>query len=199
MRFVLALIVAGIPTWMSPAPVRAAEVLRTAVTVRVYQNAGLPSEMERRALAEAEAVLGRAFVDVSWRRCNGPSSSTVCNAPPGLSELSLRILHGEAEHHRTASLGEAFVNRLTGGGVLATVYFDRVAQLANATGTDPAVLLGRAAAHELGHLLMRTPAHANRGLMRPHWTPWELRRNQAADWAFTSGDVVAIRRSGPAQ
>jgi hypothetical protein len=58
--------------------------------------------------------------------------------------------------------------------VLATVYVTCVAWLATAARTDVAVLLGRVAAHELGHLVIRTSAHARRGLMRPHWTPDEV-------------------------
>jgi hypothetical protein len=58
------------------------------------------------------------------------------------------------------------------------------------------VLLGRVAAHELGHLMMRTSAHPRRGLMRPNWTPNEIRRNRQADWAFTAGDVAAMRQPG---
>ena len=40
-------------------------------------------------------------------------------------------------------------------GVLATVFLDRVEWLAFEAGADIALLLGRVAAHELGHLLMR--------------------------------------------
>ena len=69
-----------------------------------------------------------------------------------------------------------------------------VERLAMSAGTDVAVLLGRVAAHELGHLIMLTPAHARRGLMRPNWTPYEVRRNRLADWEFTAEDVTAMRQ-----
>jgi hypothetical protein len=42
--------------------------------------------------------------------------------------------------------------------------------------------------------MMRTSSHARRGLMRPDWTPDEIRRNRAADWAFTATDVAAMRQ-----
>ena len=61
-------------------------------------------------------------------------------------------------------------------------------------GTDVAVLLGRVAAHELGHLMMDTSAHTRRGLMRPNWTPDEVRRNHFADWEFTAEDVTSMRQ-----
>lgn len=197
MRYRLALILAGAAAGASPTALTAAEVLRTAITVRVYQTAGLPSGLEQRALAEAETVLRDAFVDVSWRHCTGLNPSPACNVARGHSELSLRIVReGAPRHDTSATLGDALIDR-GAGGVLATVYFNHVAWLAKTTGTDAAVVLGRAVAHELGHLLMRTLVHPGRGLMRPSWTPGELRRNRSADWAFTAADVVAMRRPWP--
>jgi hypothetical protein len=107
----------------------------------------------------------------------------------------LVVREGAPCQDTSATLGEALVVR-PAGGVLAAVNVHCVAWLATAARTDVAVLLGRVAAHELGHLMMRTPAHARRGLMRPHWTPDEVRRNRAADWAFTAGDVAAMRQPG---
>ena len=191
----LALVLGAVACMPLPA-LTAAEVLRTTITVRVYQSAGLPLRLEQQALAEAETVLGAALVDVGWRECTGPHRATVCDVPPGPSELSLRIVReGAPRHDARATLGDAFVDRRAGW-VLATVYFDHVAALAKVAGTDVAVLLGRAVAHELGHLLMRTPTHARRGLMRPSWTLGELRGNRAADWVFTTGDVAAMHQPG---
>ena len=167
-------------------------VPRTALTVRVYQTAGLPSMLEQRALAEAETVLRAELVDVRWQECTGLNPSPACDVPPGSSELLLVVREGAPCQDTSATLGEALVVRRAGG-VLATVHFSCVAWLATVARTDVAVLLGRVTAHELGHLLMRTSAHARRGLMRPNWTPDEVRRNRAADWAFTAGDVAAMR------
>jgi hypothetical protein len=113
-----------------------------------------------------------------------------------LAEAEAVLRAGECCHHDTsATLGAALVVRREGG-VLPTVYVDCVASLATAAGADVAVLLGRVSAHELGHLMMRTSAHARRGLMRPHWTSNEIRRNRPPDWAFTEGDVAAMRQPG---
>jgi hypothetical protein len=194
--YCLALILAA-ASWMSPTASTSAAILRTTITVRVYQTAGLPSTLEQRALAEAETVLRAALVDVRWRQCTGLNPSTGCDAPLGPSELLLRIVQGGTPGQDTsATLGNALVVRRAGG-VLATVYFSHVAWVAKAAKTDVAVLLGRVAAHELGHLMMHTPAHARRGLMRPNWTPGEVRRNRPADWAFTAEDVAAMRQPGP--
>lgn len=191
MRSALALFVAA--AVCVPHTLTAAAPVRVALMVRVYQTAGLASSLEQRALAEAEAILGGALVDVTWRRCTAPIPSPGCDLRRGPSERSLRIVReGVLRPERSVTLGAAVVDPRVGG-VLATVYFDRVAQLARKTGSDAGVLLGRAVAHELGHLLMRTTVHPRCGLMRPDWTQSELRRNRAVDWAFTAGDVVAMR------
>ena len=191
----LALILACAAVWTSPIALTATPVPRIALMVRVYQNAGLPSALEKRALAEAETVLRAGFVDVRWQECTGQNSSPTCDVPPGPSELLLVVRAGTSCQDTSATLGEAWVVRRAGG-VLATVYVDCVARLATAAGTDVAVLLGRVAAHELGHLMMGTSAHARRGLMRRNWTPDEVRRNRVADWAFTARDVAVMRLPG---
>ena len=191
----LALIVACAAVWMWPASLAAAGVPRIALTVRVYQTVRLPSALAQQALAEAETVLLAGHVDVQWKQCTGLNSSTTCDAPPGPSELLLAVREGTRCQDRPSTLGRAWVIR-RGGGKLATVYVNCVARLATAAGTDVAVLLGRVAAHELGHLMMRTSAHPRRGLMRPHWTPDEVRRNLAADWAFTASDVTGMHQPG---
>lgn len=193
----LALIFACAAAWTPATVLTAAGFPRTAITIRVYQTAGLPSALEQRALTEAEILLQDALVDVRWRKC-GLHDAPACAEPLGPSELLLQVVRQETPRQATsATLGHAIVDRRAGGGVLATVYFDRIARLASVAGTDAAVLLGRVAAHELGHLMMRTHAHSHRGLMRPFWTPGEVRRNRAADWAFTARDVAAMRQRGP--
>jgi len=191
----LALIVAAVATWTSPTIVTAAADLPASITVRVYQNvAALPTMLEQRALAEAGTVLRAARVDVRWRECTGSNASAACDGPPEPSELLLVVRGGGVCRDTPLTLGNAIVGRGPGG-VLANVYFGCVERLARLTRTDIGVLLGRVAAHELGHLMMRSSAHATHGLMRPHWTPDEVRRNSAADWVFTAGDVAAMRES----
>ena len=48
-------------------------------------------------------------------------------------------------------------------------------------------------AHELGHLLMATSAHAAKGLMRPVWSRSEIRRRERNDWIFRPGEIAVIK------
>lgn len=51
-KYSLALILACAAVWTSPTALTATAIPRIALTVRVYQTAGLPSALEQRALAE---------------------------------------------------------------------------------------------------------------------------------------------------
>jgi hypothetical protein len=182
--------------WTAPATGTATTIPRIALTVRVYQKAGLPPALEQRALTEAETVLRAGLVDVRWHDCAGPKPTSACSVPPGPSEVLLVVRAGLPCQDTAATLGKAVIVP-RGRGVLATVDVSCVSWLATAARTDVAVLLGRVVAHELGHLMMRTSTHTRRGLMRAYWTPQEVRRNQAADWAFTAEDVGAMRELRP--
>jgi hypothetical protein len=178
--------------WTCSTAVTATVAPRTALTVRVYESVGLSASMERRALAEAEIVLRSALVDVRWEPCSRVAPSEACSVPPTPGERLLSVREGAGCPDVSVTLGEALVIR-DKGGMLATVFFDCVVWLATATRTDVAVLLGRVAAHELGHLMMHSTAHPRHGLMRPRWTRDEVRRNRSTDWEFTAEDVEAMR------
>jgi hypothetical protein len=179
---------------MLPTAPSAATVDRSAITVRVYQTAGLSSGLEQRALAEARDLLETAGVDVSWRRCTG-GLAAACEPTLGPSELVVRMISTGSWEGVSATLGEAHVDRQMSGGVLATVHVDRVVRLAREAGTNPGVLLGRVTAHELGHLLMGE-GHSFIGLMRAGWTLAEIRQNRDFDWRFTAANVAAMRGPG---
>jgi len=72
-------------------------------------------------------------------------------------------------------------------------------RLAHEAGTDSRVLLGRAIAHELGHLLLATTTHGPVGLMRAYWSQEEVRRGQPRDWSFAPTELAAMRRRAEAR
>ena len=93
----------------------------------------------------------------------------------------------------TPELGFASIDPAGRVTVIATVYYDAVQQVAKRTGLDARALLGRAIAHEIGHLLLRAPGHGRNGLMRPLWTDAELVRNRPEDWAFSDDESRQLR------
>ena len=93
------------------------------------------------------------------------------------------------------ALGESMVDREERGGVLMTVDLFRVSAIARNTSTGMPVLLGRAIAHEIGHLLLGSAEHARLGLMRALWSHDELRGLKPANWGFSSHEAAQMRQT----
>ena len=164
----------------------------TDVVVRVYDANGVMAGTNLAALDHARKTLEAASVDVTWRMCR----PTPCDGPMAPGELAIRIVRSPLPqlYQGTVPLGDAMVDRGTGVGVLATIYFDRVLWLAHQAGADSRALLGSAIAHELGHLLLATTSHGPAGIMRALWSQEEVRRGHSKDWRFAPTDIAVIRR-----
>ena len=175
------------------------------VPVRVYDATGLAQMTRVAALELAAATLAPTGAAIYWRDCQVRKTAATCAAPPAGGELVLRIVRSTSGSGRAPSgavqlrsrsllpLGDAFVDLGAQSGVLATIYLDRVDLLARLAGGGLSALLGRAIAHEIGHLLLASNAHGTSGLMRPIWSADEVRRGRAADWTFNEREAAAIR------
>jgi hypothetical protein len=166
----------------------AALAVELTVTVRVYDTYGLPPATRQEALTLAADALHGAGIRAVIVDCNARPAVAACAVGLADGELVLRIhRHPKDGLH---VLGEAVV-RASGPSTIATVYAAAIAERARRTGGSLATLVGRVAAHEIGHLLLGSNAHADHGLMRP---AWDLSRLDRGDWAFTLEDAAAIRR-----
>jgi hypothetical protein len=137
----------------------------------------------------ATDALSTAGIDVSWRACaRTPPSDHPCGAPLDASEVVVRLIPSAPDAATNTSarpLGNAFVPAdHPRTGQLATIYIDRVVWLANRARTARGELLGRAIAHEIGHLLLGSTTHTPTGLMRGAWSDVELRQERPEDWVF---------------
>lgn len=159
------------------------------VAVHVYgQVADLSTDDEGIALGVAREVFSTAFVDVAWTLCEPGACLT-----PSAEALKLRIVRSPARGEPTSGvLGHALIDARAHAGVLATVFIDRTERLARDLGIDHRMLLGRAIAHELGHLLLGTAAHGS-GLMREIWSHDELLGTRPASWELDAVDAATIR------
>lgn len=161
------------------------------VNVRVYRSPEITSDVLRAALNVAEATFTAASVDVVWKVC-GPAE---CNVPPTPTERLVRLVRApEGGSRDTRCLGDALIDAQKGTGVLATVYIDRVLDLARHLDINYTTLLGRTIAHEIGHLLLATNTHSTSGLMRELWSPDELLASRADDWVLRPFEAAAIRQ-----
>jgi len=161
------------------------------VNVRMYRSPEVTSEVLSAALHVAEATFAAASVDVVWKVC-GPAE---CNVPPTPTERLVRLVRApEGASRDTRCLGDALIDARKGTGVLATVYIDRVLDLARHLDINYTTLLGRTIAHEIGHLLLATNTHSTSGLMRELWSPDELLASRADDWVLRPFEAAAIRQ-----
>jgi hypothetical protein len=176
---------------LSP-PVATAGPARVAVSARIYNTAQVTTAVKATALDVLSRTLAAGGIDVSLADCDGDAR---CAMVPVPGELVVRFVRSLGVQNVSAFvLGEASLDMGAGSGVLATVHVDHIERTAALSGVDASMLLGRAMAHEVGHLLLGTNAHSRRGLMRARWSADDLRRNDGADWTLTENDAAAIRR-----
>jgi hypothetical protein len=160
------------------------------LVVRLYDGFGVSAGDLASAHAIASAILSRAGISVTWRDC--PRED--CDNQVAPAELVLRVIAAPAASE-PGSLGFSYVDVERRSGTLATVFADRVGKMSALSARDGGELLGRAMAHEIGHLLLGTTRHADRGLMRGRWTTIELLKNRPWDWALSPEEGMLMRRA----
>src|SRR5205823_14363610 len=106
-----------------------------------------------------ERIFLEAGLSLQWVICRVPNASDG-DACTGLlrtgGEFVLRLQTRQPAPGSTmaahVALGSSLVDGRAGGGILITIDPRPVAGVAAEAGADPGVVLGRAIAHELGHL-----------------------------------------------
>lgn len=170
------------------------------LVIRVFDRSGVLPADRTAALRTADAILRQADVATTWVDCSSGSpaaSLAACLDPLAAGELAVRITRAPAHEPASGRLSLGYSLLEHGSGSLATVFSDRVARLADASRARRPTLLGRAIAHEIGHLLIGSAEHATTGLMRAEWTVADIVRNRRDDWLFSTSDAVRLRKSRP--
>ena len=178
-----------------PAGVRGAVIIDS-ILVRVYDNAGVQTSDLNDALKQSYEILRRAEVTVDWVQCPARRIAPVpaiCDTPPGRSEMVVRLVQGAEKDRDRRPLGQPLLDASRGTGVFATVFMNRVDRFAEVAQFSRPTVLGRAIAHEIGHLILGTNSHSETGLMREVWTVEQLIRNRPEDWQFTPSQTFELR------
>jgi hypothetical protein len=171
------------------APIVLAVIVTTLpVVVRVYDAVGVPSDVLERAHVTVDQTMKAVGIQPVWRQCRVDR----CVDPPKRDEVIVRIVKATEGSPRDL-LGSSMVDLEGQAGTLATIYEDRVESLATEAHVDNGRLLGRAIAHEIGHLLLGTANHARAGLMRACWLTGELRRDWPPDWMLSAPEGSRMR------
>lgn len=167
-------------------------------TIRTFNYAGISAEELAAARLEAAGIFKRADITLEWIDCRVPATDGAACTEPLLDgrDLMLRLVDREpADARRLVALGESMLDRERRGGVLMTVDLPPVRSIAGRTATPLATLLGRAIAHEIGHLLLGSAEHPRRGLMRATWSHEELRGLKPAHWGFSAREAAQMRQT----
>jgi hypothetical protein len=165
------------------------------LVLRTYDMVGLTAAELAGAQRTATAILGQARIDVSWVSCVAVPVAPHdhrCDQARRPAELIVRIIAAPV-HLTNAALADAYIEKNAALGSFATLYADRVRTMAAAGGLDPGTLMGRAIAHEVGHLLSGTTSHSASGLMRAGWSAPMLRRDVISAWTFSSREAERLR------
>jgi hypothetical protein len=147
---------------------------QAAVSIRTYNYAAVSGDEMAEARAEAAHIFKGAGISIEWIECRVPGSGAgeACTEPLLVGrDLMLRLVErAPVPGERVVALGESMLDREQRGGVLMTIDLFPVRAVAEKTATTVSTLLGRAIAHEIGHLLLGSAEHPQLGLMRALWS-----------------------------
>jgi len=171
-------------------------------------------EVRDAAIRTASEITEQAGVTLQWKDCSRGGADFPCTGIRGPRELVVRLMQEPREADVRAAdalsvpganggaelqIGFAAIEPATGAGVLATIYYDRVERVAARSAIPGGLFLGRAIAHEIGHLLLPTRPHSRSGLMRAVWTAAGSSDDQPGDWFFSTDDSRRLRAAAAAR
>lgn len=148
------------------------------VTVSVYDDARVPADTLTRAEQQATQTFSRVGLDITWLNCsdiNGDCGFAAWNEGDGPIHLVLRITPNMTKATTDTAFGVAYLGS-DGIGRNGNVFWKKLQELQTNSKVDGALLLASVMAHEMGHLLLGSNAHAISGIMRAHWEDSELHR-----------------------
>jgi hypothetical protein len=150
------------------------------------------------ARVTVEAILRDAGVHAAWRTCRSDygaasKSDDSCADAVNPAEVVVRLMRAPPKS-TSQTLGFSYVDTETRRGTLATIFADRIHARALRLRISVGQLLGRAIAHEVGHLLLGTSDHAANGLMLSRWTDRVLTHERERDWLFSDAEAADMRR-----
>lgn len=137
------------------------------IAVRIDDYVGLPAATVAKAAVVAVRLMRTAGIEMRWTLCSAAVGWPHCAAALGPGELSLKILarrHG-APVVSSSVLGYAVVPGDGTPAVYAGILYGRIEPQSHSTLASLPQILGHVAAHEIGHLLLGSNAHAATGLM----------------------------------
>jgi hypothetical protein len=182
-------------------------LLAAAVMVRTYDYSHVPAPTLAIARATADRTFAQSGISLQWIDCSiepvdrrAPGADSMpCMQPlrEGV-EFMLRLIsapEASPAGGRMMAMASSLLDHSSRSGALATLDPARVQRTAHDAAADYPTLLGRAIAHEVGHLLLGRAEHSPSGLMRAIWSQDEIRGVRPAGWQFSASESAQMRQA----
>jgi hypothetical protein len=155
------------------------------VLVYVNGDSSVPSSVDQGARATVTWMFSRAGVRLVWRD-GEPRTGAASGSPVTIQVRFTRDLPDASQDALAYALpfGEE--------GVAIHVMYDRIRWVARRSSRE-APILAHVLAHEIGHVLQGTNAHAPAGVMKAHWNGQDYDAMEKKPLEFTSLNLEMIR------
>ncbi len=160
--------------------------------VRVSDRTSTSPDVVIHAMRIASTIYRRIGVGIIWVEWDHPKASD-----SRFRRLGLVIDTGRMVHDSNASpevMGFA-PGAPDARAEMAFVLYDRVRENARRQRVEIGTLLGHVIAHELGHLLLPAPSHAQDGIMRGRWQHRDFEMAGRGQLFFEGPQGALIRRA----
>jgi hypothetical protein len=162
------------------------------LTVRMYNLAGVDSNILSRAQSDADRAFKQAGIELNWVPCpfspvhEGPESS--CDSFLNLAWTKITIVPKSMVNRQQLSYAVFGLTLPTG----VVVFSKKVREFARWYGFPESEVLSMVLAHELGHVLLGKH-HETSGLMRADLYPNDLRSFMSGTLRFTREDASLMQ------
>jgi hypothetical protein len=170
-----------------------------ALTVRIYNYAGVEVSAVLEAAGVAREIYRRSGVETRWILCELPGVESDLDKPcSGLQRpdvLQMRVLAAAPNNQDGVDylvFGYALPKK-DGFGTVASAFWDRIAETAAESKVTPAQLLGFVMAHEAGHLLLGFNSHSDQGMMSGRWDEERFTRISQGALSFIGNQKKRIQ------
>jgi hypothetical protein len=176
------------------------------ITLRVSNRVHMPADKLAKTEAVTTQILRQAGVQVVWLDCTTRGANdeplSACDRAMGQRDLILNFvdeIRSLSHNMKEETLGFAMVpgGDEQGNRAYISIYLARNAAREFVTSTE--MILGLAAAHEIGHLLMGSGEHSRSGVMRARWDAKDVILAAKDDLRFTDDQVKKVHAGAVAR
>ena len=169
------------------------------ITVRISNRVHMPADSLAQIEQVATQILRKAGVQAVWLDCSimvaTDQRQPDCDRPVGPTDFTLIFVEeipSLSPRVSQTTLGFALVPDDGSPGDRAFISNHRAQDATEWLNASPETILGLAAAHEIGHLLMGSSTHSCTGLMRAQWDVKDLVRARQGGLRFTNDQVNQV-------